>query len=103
MEHDFEGRDIGAGITIIRLRTDEVGAGPNLHQHPYRETIVILHGSARFTIGDQEREGTAGDVLVIPASTPHKFAVLGPGTYEAVDIHESDHFITEWLERDDAS
>jgi mannose-6-phosphate isomerase-like protein (cupin superfamily) len=95
---DFEGRDIGSGISIIRESTDVVGAGPRLHQHPYAETFVIIQGRARFTIGDEQRDGGAGEVLVVPAHTPHKFAVLGPGVYEAVHIHESDHFITEWLE-----
>lgn len=95
---NVEGRDIGSGVSIIRERTDVDGSGPRLHQHPYRETFVVVRGRARFTIGDTEREGGAGDVLVVPAETPHKFAVLGPEVYEAVHIHESDHFITEWLE-----
>ncbi|AIG75225.1 Hypothetical protein AJAP_11700 [Amycolatopsis japonica] len=95
---NVEGRDIGSGVSIIRERTDVDGSGPRLHQHPYRETFVIIHGRARFTIGDSEREGGAGDVLVVPAEAPHKFAVIGPEVYEAVHIHESDHFITEWLE-----
>lgn len=95
---DIEGRDIGSGVSVIRVSTDVVGSGPRLHRHPYRETFVILRGRARFTIGDEQRDGGAGDVLVVPAGTPHKFAVLGPGVYEAVDIHESDHFVTEWLE-----
>lgn len=59
---------------------------------------MIIRGRARFTIGTEEREGGAGEVLVVPANTPHKFSVIGPETYEAVHIHESDHFITEWLE-----
>ncbi|MEU4253007.1 cupin domain-containing protein [Amycolatopsis sp. NPDC026612] len=94
----YEGRDIGAGVSVIRESTDTVGSGPRLHQHPYTETLVILRGRARFTVGGEERDGGAGDVVVVPAGTPHKFAVLGPGVYEAVHIHESDHFITEWLE-----
>jgi mannose-6-phosphate isomerase-like protein (cupin superfamily) len=95
---DFEGRDVGSGISVIHERTDVAGWGPRLHRHPYAETFVIIRGRARFTIGDEERDGGAGDVLVVPAGVPHKFAVLGPGEYEAVHIHESDHFITEWLE-----
>ncbi len=94
----YEGHDIGAGVSVIRESTDVVGSGPRLHRHPYTETLVILRGRARFTVGDEERDGGAGDVVVVPAGTPHKFAVLGPGVYEAVHIHESDHFITEWLE-----
>lgn len=95
---NFEGRDAGSGISVIRESTDVVGSGPRLHRHPYTETFVVIRGRARFTVGDEQRDGGAGDVLVVPAHTPHKFAVLGPGGYEAVHIHESDHFITEWLE-----
>jgi len=93
-----EGRDGGSGVSIIKESTDVVGSGPRLHRHPYRETFVILRGRARFTIGEQLRDGAAGDVVVVAPRTPHKFAVLGPGVYEAVHIHESDRFITEWLE-----
>ncbi|OXM55258.1 cupin domain-containing protein [Amycolatopsis alba] len=95
---NVEGRDIGSGVSIIRERTDVDGSGPKLHRHPYRETFVIIRGRARFTVGDAEHEGGAGDVLVVPADTAHKFAVIGPEIYEAVHIHESDRFITEWLE-----
>ncbi|MEJ3653413.1 cupin domain-containing protein [Actinomycetes bacterium KLBMP 9759] len=93
-----EGYEIGAGVSIIRESTDVVGSGPRLHQHPYAETFVIVRGRALFTIGDEQREGSGGDILVVPANTPHKFAVLGPEIYEAVHIHENDRFVTEWLE-----
>jgi len=93
---NFEGRDVGSGISVIHESTDVVGSGPRPHRHPYTETFVIIRGRARFTVGDTERDGGAGDVLVVPAGTPHKFAVPVPD--EAVHIHESDHFITEWLE-----
>lgn len=95
---NVEGRDVGAGVSIIREHSDVVGAGPRLHRHPYRETFVILRGYARFTIGDEQRDGGPGDVLVAAPDTPHTFRVLGPGVYEAVHIHENDHFVTEWLE-----
>lgn len=98
MEENVEGYTIGAGISIIRESTDVVGSGPGLHRHPYVETFVILAGHARFTIGDEQRDGGPGDVLVVPAGVPHTFAVLGPGVYQAVHIHESDRFVTEWLE-----
>lgn len=97
-DQNVEGYEIGSGISIIRESTDVVGSGPRLHQHPYVETFVIIRGRALFTIGDQQREGTAGEILVVPPNTPHKFAVLGPEVYEAVHIHENDRFVTEWLE-----
>ena len=93
---EFVGKPYGAGISVVLVSADEAGAGPRLHRHPYPETFVIRRGSAQFTIGDEELVGRAGQIVVVPAATPHKFRTLGP--YEAVDIHANDEFITEWLE-----
>lgn len=98
MNENIEGWTIGSSVSIIRERTAVDGAGPRLHRHPYVETFVILGGRALFTLGDEEREGAAGDVLVAPANVPHRFRVIGPETYLGVHIHENDRFITEWLE-----
>lgn len=95
---NVEGGEYGAKISIIFEDTDVVGSGPRLHQHPYPETFVIHAGSARFTVGEQEVVGEAGQVIVVPAYTPHKFAVLGPDRYIATHIHAADEFVTEWLE-----
>ncbi|HWD06072.1 MAG TPA: cupin domain-containing protein [Amycolatopsis sp.] len=97
LTRNVEGYEVGSGVSVIRESTDVAGSGPRLHRHPYRETFVIQRGRALFTVGDTEREGHAGDVLVAPAGVPHKFVVLGPGRYEAVHIHENDRFVTEWL------
>jgi len=87
----------GAGISIILESTMQAGVGPRLHQHPYAETFIIRRGSATFTVGSETVEGHAGQILVVPANTPHKFAT-GPGGYEAVHIHANPEFVTEWLE-----
>ena len=75
----------------------DVGGGPRLHKHPYAETFIIRRGSATFTIGSSQVIGRAGQVLIAPAETPHKFST-GPGGYEAVHIHASPRFVTDWLE-----
>jgi mannose-6-phosphate isomerase-like protein (cupin superfamily) len=87
----------GAGISIILESTTEEGVGPRLHRHPYAETFVIRRGSATFTVGTEEVVAHAGQVLVVPAETPHRFRT-GPEGYEAVHIHANDRFVTEWLE-----
>jgi mannose-6-phosphate isomerase-like protein (cupin superfamily) len=86
-----------AGISIILESTTKAGVGPRLHQHPYAETFIIRRGWATFTVGSEELRGHAGQVLVVPAKTPHKFST-GPLGYEAVHIHANPRFITEWLE-----
>ncbi|MFH5823857.1 cupin domain-containing protein [Georgenia sp. AZ-5] len=94
----FEGREHSSGVSIIFVSTSEVGAGPYRHEHPYSETFVIHAGSALFTVGKQQVTAVAGQVLVVPAYTPHKFSVLPSGLFESTNIHANDTFITTWLE-----
>ena len=86
-----------ANISIILESTTKAGVGPRLHQHPYAETFIIRRGWATFTVGTERRQGHAGQVLVVPPNTPHKFET-GPDGYEAVHIHANARFVTEWLE-----
>ena len=94
---DYEELPAGASVSIILESTSKAGVGPRLHQHPYAETFLIRRGSATFTIGSEEVEGHAGQILVVPGLTPHKFST-GPDGYEAVHIHANPRFVTEWLE-----
>jgi mannose-6-phosphate isomerase-like protein (cupin superfamily) len=95
---NFEGKPYDAGVSVILESTETVGSGPRLHKHPYPETFVIRRGRALFTVGTEELVGSAGQILVVPADTPHKFSVLGPERFESVNIHASYEFSTEWLE-----
>ena len=49
--------------TLIALK-----AGQRLdeHENPGEATLQVLHGRVRLVAGDTAREGTAGDLLVIP-------------------------------------
>jgi mannose-6-phosphate isomerase-like protein (cupin superfamily) len=95
---EFEGRQFGSGVSFIIVNTDEPGVGPDLHQHPYSETFLIRSGRALFTVRGEQVMGVAGQIIVVPAFTPHKFAVIGPERLDMIDIHANDTFITEWLE-----
>src|SRR5262249_26843211 len=94
----IEGEPYGAGVSIIVVSADEDGPGPALHQHPYPETFVIHAGQAIFTVGEETLIGRGGQIIVVPAFTPHKFAKTGPDRFESTNIHASGTFITEWLE-----
>jgi len=39
----------------------------------------------------------AGDIVIVPANTPHRFVNAGSETLRQVDIHVSPRFVTEWL------
>ncbi|HET8908412.1 MAG TPA: cupin domain-containing protein, partial [Ktedonobacterales bacterium] len=60
--------------------------------------FIILEGRPLFTVGDETLEGQAGQIVIIPPETPHKFANVGEGRLRQVDIHASNRFITDWLE-----
>jgi mannose-6-phosphate isomerase-like protein (cupin superfamily) len=92
------GAACGLGVSLIFEDNDVDGDGPYLHQQPYAETFVIRGGRALFTVADEKLVGVAGQILVVPALTPHKFEVVGPERYIATHIHANDTFITEWLE-----
>lgn len=92
------GESIGSAVSLILTYDAKDGSGPRLHQHPYTETFVIRHGRALFTVGDERLEAVGGQVLVVPALTPHKFVVIGPEAMISTHIHASPTFITEWLE-----
>lgn len=95
--HEFEGYLHGAtNISFIMVELPP-GSGPRLHQHPYVEVIIIQEGRAIFTAGEISLEATAGQILIIPAETPHKFVNSGVATLRQLDIHLNKQFVTEWL------
>ncbi|HEX6760339.1 MAG TPA: AraC family ligand binding domain-containing protein [Propionibacteriaceae bacterium] len=57
----------------------------------------MRRGWATFTVGSEEFQSHAGQILVVPADTPHRFAT-GPDGYEGVHVHANVRFVTEWLE-----
>lgn len=94
----FEGSRFGANVSVIFYITDEVGRGPNLHRHPYDEIFIIRQGRALFTVGEEQYEVCAGQIVFGPANVPHKFINLGPDRLETTDIHVSNEIIQEDLE-----
>jgi quercetin dioxygenase-like cupin family protein len=95
---EFEGylyEDTEACVILVDMLP---GEGVRLHQHPYREIFIIQEGSATYTVGATTLEARAGQILIAPADTPHKFVNSGAGHLRQVDLHLSTRFITQWLE-----
>lgn len=93
----FEGQPYGSEVSFF-LVNSEPGAGPDLHRHPYSETWIVHQGRARITVNGETVEASPGDIVVVPANTPHKFKNVGEGRLEITCIHASPTFIQEWLE-----
>ncbi len=92
MSHDFVGEKHGAPVSAYIVNA-KPGQGPPLHTHPYVESAFTIEGTARITVGNEEREVTAGGIVVIPANTPHRFVNSGDGILRQIDIHASPRFI----------
>lgn len=89
----FEGRK-RAGVDVSFFVTDHPpGGGPDLHKHPYPELFVVQEGEATFTVKEDQLVVAAGNVVVVPADTPHCFKNSGDGRLRQVSIHQSGELI----------
>ena len=95
---EFEGYLYGDTDVSVILVDMQPGEGVRLHKHPYKELFIIQEGVATYTVGTATLEARAGQMIVAPADTPHKFVNSGEGKLRQVDIHLSKRFVTEWLE-----
>jgi mannose-6-phosphate isomerase-like protein (cupin superfamily) len=92
MSHEFVGEKEGAPLSAYIVKA-KPGQGPPLHTHPYVEVVFTLEGTATMTVGDEERQVTAGSIVVVPANTPHRFVNTGATVLRQIDIHASPTFL----------
>ena len=55
-------------------------------------------GQANFLIDDAEVTGAAGDILVAPAGSAHRFTSGGTDQLRLTAIHTASTMDTEWLD-----
>jgi mannose-6-phosphate isomerase-like protein (cupin superfamily) len=60
-------------------------------------TFIVQDGEVLFTVGERTINATAGDIVVVPARTPHKF-LCRSGPHRQFSIHPVARMETEWLE-----
>ena len=94
----FEGYLHGDTNISFFINNTPPGKGPSLHQHPYEEVFIVQKGHLTFIVGDSTIDATSGQIVVVPAETPHKFVNAGSEFARHVDIHVSPRMITIWLE-----
>ena len=93
----IQGAEHGATISLILDRSN-TGQGPRLHRHLYDETWVVVEGTVKFQAGNEACAAGPGDVVIVPANTPHKFTNEGVAPSRLVCIHANPTVIGEWLE-----
>jgi len=65
------------------------GEGTPLHMHPYPEVFLVERNTALFTAGDEELTVTAGNFVVVPANTPHRYVGASDDPVRVVSVHPS--------------
>ena len=72
------GAEDGApNFAMRRFIMGENGGMPR-HANRVEHEQYVLRGRARVSVGDEVHEVAAGDVLFIPAGTPHDYQVVEP-------------------------
>lgn len=66
----------GAPNFAMRLFTMGEGGGMPRHTNRVEHEQYVVSGRGRVTIGDEVHEVARGDVLYIPAGTPHSYEVV---------------------------
>ena len=94
---EIEGKAHGAKVTVL-LEHMQPGTGPKLHWHPYGETWVVVEGRIAFSDGKRTQEAGPGDVVYVAPEEHHKFMVTSEQRIKMICIHQSEEFITHWLE-----
>ena len=56
-------------LAIVELDPNSVVAE---HRHPHEQLGMVLRGSVRFRVGDEERELGPGQTWCIPGDVPHE-------------------------------
>jgi len=95
---EFQGSQYGDTNVSFLIIDAPPGSGPKLHSHPYEEIFIVQEGQVTFTVGDATIEATGGQIVIVPADTPHKFVNSGTGSLRQIDIHPSPRMITKWLQ-----
>lgn len=91
----FEGARYGVQTSVYRSEI-RPGSGPDPHTHPYAEIFVIEQGQGRYQIGSTFIDAVGGDIVIVPANSPHAFVNSGTGLLKHVAIHDaSDRAISE--------
>lgn len=83
----YEGHD-DAPVSVY-VTEFERGDGTPLHLHPYPEVFLVEKNVALFTAGDEELTVEAGNFVVVPANTPHRYVGASDEPVRVVSVHPS--------------
>lgn len=74
------------------VQTCKPGYATPMHWHPYIEYLFVLDGVMEAWLEGQQDDAVRlhpGDLIALPACTPHKFCNAGDGELRLLGIHTS--------------
>jgi mannose-6-phosphate isomerase-like protein (cupin superfamily) len=94
----FEGGIYGDVAVSFFLVHTKPGQGASLHSHPYPEVFLVQEGKVTFVVGSEIVTVDEGQVVIVPALTPHKFTHVGTTPLRMCGIHPTKEIIQHQLE-----
>ena len=76
-KHELIGPADGAASYRVRYFRVPAGGRTALERHPHDHGVVIEHGRARVTLGDERHELGPGDVVYVAGDELHCFEAIG--------------------------
>ncbi len=81
MAHGVKRQVLGHGSDLMVVRVEfEKDAIGSIHQHPHRQATFVALGRFFVTVGDEQRELSAGDTFYAESDQPHGVRALERGT-----------------------
>ncbi|MEM7345029.1 MAG: cupin domain-containing protein [Chloroflexota bacterium] len=65
----------GEKVMSVYLSMDKGGVIPN-HHHPHEQITHVISGKIEYTVGDETRVMSPGEVVFIPPNLPHTGVAL---------------------------
>jgi quercetin dioxygenase-like cupin family protein len=62
---------LNKSVGTITLFAFDAGQGLSEHTAPYDAVVQVLDGTARITIGAEDKTAMEGQMIVMPANVPH--------------------------------
>jgi mannose-6-phosphate isomerase-like protein (cupin superfamily) len=84
MVEDGSGTDHRLAVAVLTVPPRTNGPPPHWHEK-HDETFYVIAGTARFTVGDTQREAPAGTFVSVPIGAEHTFA--NPGEEPAIILN----------------
>ena len=71
--HLFEGDSFGLSHLTVVVGQSHPGQGVPLHHHDCDELLIVHAGEGTYTVGTETVVAGAGEIVVIPAGTHHRW------------------------------